>query len=97
MGTPPPRALFSPRLNLLLPSRVCSMPPVLRESSTGLTRQDSLPPTASQEAADAFEDLELSDDEPVRCSFIKPNDEQCRRIQRDGRERCWQHRRPGHP
>ena len=61
------------------------MPPVTREPSTGVTRQDSLPPTESQEAAEAFENMALSEEEEeeeeeeVRCVFIKPNGEQCLR------------------
>ena len=69
------------------------MPPVERESSTGLTRQDSLPPTASQEAADAFNDLDLSDEEPDRCEFIKADGEQCLRAPQAGSAYCWQHAR----
>ena len=56
------------------------MPPVTRESSTGVTRQDSLPPTDSQQAAEAFAAMELSDeeeDEDWQCAFVKPNGERC--------------------
>jgi hypothetical protein len=74
------------------------MPPLARESSTGVTRQDSLPPTESQEAAEAFDNMALSDEEEERdwqCSFIKANGEQCQRAN-DGIWTgegcfCWQH------
>jgi len=70
------------------------MPPVTRESSTGITRQDSLPPTESQEAAEAFENMLLSDEEEeeeLQCQFIKPNGEQCLRAPDVYGMYCWQH------
>ena len=69
------------------------MPPVARESSTGVTRQDSLPPTESQEAAEAFENMALSEEEEeeLQCQFIKPNGEQCLRAPDVFGLYCWQH------
>ena len=72
------------------------MPPLARESSTGVTRQDSLPPTESQEAAEAFDNMALSEEEEeeeqMQCQFIKPNGEQCLRVSDSvGSVFCWQH------
>ena len=72
------------------------MPPVTRESSTGVTRQDSLPPTDSQETAEAFGEIELDDeeeDEDWQCAFIKPNGERCLRDHNTSTLYCWQHAR----
>ena len=70
------------------------MPPLSRESSTGVTRQDSLPPTESQEAAEAFENMALSEEEEEpHCEFIKADGEQCLRAPQAGSVYCWQHAR----
>jgi len=69
------------------------MPPVLRESSTGVTREDSLPPTESQEAAEALENMALSEEEEPLCEFIKRDGQQCRRAPQTGSIYCWQHAR----
>jgi len=67
------------------------------DDDTGMTRQDSLPPTESQEAAEAFENMVLSEEEEDewQCEFIKPNGERCQRhndriLTSDGCF-CWQH------
>ena len=69
------------------------MPPITRESSTGVTRQDSLPPTESQEAAEALENMALSEEEEPQCEYIKPNEEQCLRAPQSDSAYCWQHAR----
>ena len=62
---------------------------------TGVTRQDSLPPTESQEAAEALQYMVLSEEEEEQeewqCEFIKPNGERCLRAPDACGVFCWQH------
>ena len=93
----------TPRAHLIMICTCClpvvpfahwQMPPVTRESSTGVTRQDSLPPTESQEAAEAFENMALSEEEEdLQCIYVKADGEQCLRAPNSDTNYCWQHAR----
>ena len=51
-------------------------------------------PSPRQEAADAFENMFLSDEEEeeeLQCQYIKPNGEQCLRAPDVYGVYCWQH------